>query len=587
MDELNSKIQKDHRENSTFPKITKNPRKDERDEKNCNGKDKKQPEDMDDKVNKEKMEKVKGKQPLKLSKTPRQSEPLISTKQSKGGSKVIHNAAQSPMALKSKAGKAAGVDLKKESEIPKITRTLTFDSSETTKTVANLDVTNSTVAKPKHEQVLSSDIREDPMRIIKDMHSSDNTVSGRTEKNTPESSRLYQFESSQDFEQKMHKTIKKGSQLLKQSTTDHLNFCSSPKPSVESATHWSKTDLPIKSPKLGINHHIEVHTTLSITKQFETNSHTDQTADSEERKTSRSTEVLSLNLKPSVSTSKMNNSSLHTSSSKLLPQHINCREDKETKLGTHVSHSSGGDYKVHPESFEPCCLHQQSTKPKTSTEVTTISNENTIIGAGLRTTLNVLNKENQEDLALTVPISATANSSVTQTSNVSSGNDKQNNSSDFESDIKGWKVPHSKYLVGESKTKSGSFRDHMRSTRKMNDNPERKDKASISSVPDVTSVTSTETLHHKALTRSSVLHNEDNADFTELDLSVSCSSPPPRPPSSTPALIPSSSTTLVNSLVIKTHGPAISDHYILGASSHPRTPTLRYHNQILLCFVKY
>lgn len=573
MDELNSKIQKDHRENSTFPKITKNPRKDERDEKNCNGKDKKQPEDTDDKVNKEKMEKVKGKQPLKLSKTPRQSEPLISTKQSKGGSKVIHNAAQSPMALKSKAGKAAGVALKKESEIPKITRTLTFDSSETIKTVANLDVANSTVAKPKHERALSSDIREDPMRIIKNMHGSDNTVSGRTEKNTPESSRLYQFESSQDFEQKMHKTIKKGSQLLKQSTTDHLNFCSSPKPSVESATHWSKTDLPIKSPKLGINHHIEVHTTLCITKQCETNSHTDQTADSEERKTSRSTEVLSLNLKPSVSTSKMNNSS-----SKLLPQHINCREDKETKLGMHVSHSSDGDYKVHPESSEPCCLHQQSTKPKTSTEVTTISNENTIIGAGLRTTLNVLNKENQEDIVLTVPISATANSSVTQTSNVSSGNDKQNNSSDFESDIKGWKVPHSKYLVGESKTKSGSFRDHMRSTRKMNDNPERKDKASISSVPDVTSVTSTETLHHKALTRSSVLHNEDNADFAELDLSVSCSSPPPHPPSST---------TLVNSLVIKTHGPAISDHYILGASSHPRTPTLRYHNQIILCFVKY
>ncbi|XP_031594499.1 serine/threonine-protein kinase dst1-like isoform X1 [Oreochromis aureus] len=614
LDELNSKIQKDHRENSTFPKITKNSRKNERDEKNCRGKDKKQPEDMDEKVNKEKMEKVKGKQPLKLSKTTRQSEPLISTKQSKGGSKVIHNAAQSPMALKSKAGKAAGVDLKKESEIPKITRTLTFDTSETTKTVANLDVANSTVAKPKHERVLSADIREDSMRIIKDMHgnSSDNTASGKTEKNTPESSTLYKLEPSQDFEQKMYKTIKKVPQLLKQSTADHLNFCLTPKLSVESATDWSNRDLPIKSPKLGSNHHIEVHTTLSITKQYETNSHTDRTADSEEKKTSGCPEVLLLNLKPSVSTSKMNNSSLHTSkshtsdlpiqsftvfteikpphstmvvpkellnpksetgsSSNLLPQHNNHREDKDTKVDLHISHSSAADYKVHPESSEPCCLHQQSTsKPKTSTEATT-STENTLIGAGLRTTLNVLNKENQEDVALTVPISATAKSSVTQTSNVSSGNDKQNNSSDFESDIKDWKVPHSKYLVGESKTKSGSFRDHTRSTRKVN---ERKDKASISSVPDVTSVTSTETLHHKALTRSSVLHNEDGADLTELDLSVSCSSPPPHPPSSTPVLLPSSSTPLVNSLVIKTHGPAISNHYILGASSHPRTPTLR------------
>ncbi|KAJ4918331.1 hypothetical protein JOQ06_006532 [Pogonophryne albipinna] len=92
LDELNAKIQKDHRENSTLPKITKTPRRErnEGDDRNRRSKEKKQTEDLDERGNKEKerkeeekMEKTKGKQPSKLSKTIRNpSEPLISTKQS-------------------------------------------------------------------------------------------------------------------------------------------------------------------------------------------------------------------------------------------------------------------------------------------------------------------------------------------------------------------------------------------------------------------------------------------------------------------------------------------------------------------------
>ncbi|XP_070711270.1 cyclin-dependent kinase-like 4 [Pempheris klunzingeri] len=61
LDELNAKIQKEHRENSTLPKIAKTSRqeKDEGDEKNRRGKDKKQSEDMVEKVNKEKERKDK------------------------------------------------------------------------------------------------------------------------------------------------------------------------------------------------------------------------------------------------------------------------------------------------------------------------------------------------------------------------------------------------------------------------------------------------------------------------------------------------------------------------------------------------
>ncbi|KAM6894689.1 cyclin-dependent kinase-like 2 [Lycodopsis pacificus] len=96
LDELNAKIQKDHRENSTFPKISKTPRRErnEGDDKNRQSKEKKQPEGVHEKVNKE----TKG----KLSKTIRNtSEPLMSTKQAKtSGAKMINNAAKTTVAMR-------------------------------------------------------------------------------------------------------------------------------------------------------------------------------------------------------------------------------------------------------------------------------------------------------------------------------------------------------------------------------------------------------------------------------------------------------------------------------------------------------
>ncbi|XP_050923097.1 cyclin-dependent kinase-like 1 [Lates calcarifer] len=119
LNELNAKIQKDHRENSTLPKITKIPRREtvEGNEKNQRGKDKKLLEDVDEKAKKEKekkekkeeekMEKTKGKQASKLSRTIRNtSEPFMSTKQSKTlGAKVINGAVKGSVAMQSKPEK--------------------------------------------------------------------------------------------------------------------------------------------------------------------------------------------------------------------------------------------------------------------------------------------------------------------------------------------------------------------------------------------------------------------------------------------------------------------------------------------------
>ncbi|XP_040887562.1 cyclin-dependent kinase-like 3 [Toxotes jaculatrix] len=171
LNELNAKIQKDYRENSALPKITKTPRreKDEGNEKNPRGRDKKQLEDVDAKVKKEKekkdkkeeekMEKVKGKQPSKLSKTIRNtSEPSMSTKQSRtSGAKVMKN----------KPGKDTGAGLRKEGEIFKPAKTLTSDSLEGSKSVTGLKDSDTVTVKAKYGKAASPEPREGHLKSTK------------------------------------------------------------------------------------------------------------------------------------------------------------------------------------------------------------------------------------------------------------------------------------------------------------------------------------------------------------------------------------------------------------------------------------
>ncbi|XP_031170392.1 cyclin-dependent kinase-like 5 [Sander lucioperca] len=285
LDELNAKIQKDHRDNSTLPKISKNPRRErnEGDDKNWRSKDKKQAEDVNEKVNKErerkedeKMEKTKGKQHSKLSKTVRNaSEPLISKQSKTFGAKIIDNAAKMTVAMKSKPGKATGVDLRKEREISKSTKTRKSDFLETTTTATHLKENNTVVPKPKHGKVASQETREDHLKTTdtKDGDSSglnsscsDSIVPNVTEKTLMEIWRSSKSEPSQEFGKSWNNSNTKVPNLSKSSTTDHPNGTSSPKASLNSTIDRTDTHLTQKMGKSSTTEYPEGPSTVATSK---------------------------------------------------------------------------------------------------------------------------------------------------------------------------------------------------------------------------------------------------------------------------------------------------------------------------------
>ncbi|XP_070786256.1 cyclin-dependent kinase-like 5 [Enoplosus armatus] len=642
LDELNAKIQKDHRENSTLPKIAKTPRreKDEGDEKNRRSKDKKQAEEVDEKANKEKAkkgeektEKTKGKQPSKPSKTIRNtSEALTSTKQSKAlGAKIIDNAAKTTVAMKSKLGKATGAELRKEPEIPKSTKTLTSDSLEASKTAADLRDNYTVLAKPKHGKAASPAPKEDHLKDTdtKDgdpagFHSScsDSIESSVTEKSVMGIRRSPASEQSQDLDKSWNNSNTKVPKLSKSSTADHSN--SSPKASLKSTTGRTDTHLTLTIGKISTTEYLEgastaVTSEISNGDQVETkmtiNNTSLSTSPPKTSDLSTQSSTVFIEASPADSTTALpkgtSNSKLSKASLDTKPTNDNAcvpnkplrglftdRELTEVSIATknqqvssntsdkdisedhgcfkmspatkttinhiEISDASGGDYKENPESSEI---------PKTIISV----------GTTIPKTLKVSGKENREDLVLSVSISATTKSSVTQISKVSrNSNIEQKNSREAELNLKSLKPPHSKPLIAEPKTKLGSFSKSTATmtlktqkttfsteARKKRDNPERNDTTNISTVADSTSVTATATLDQRATTRSSVFHNMDTSDVHEFDFSVPRSSPPPPPPppSSTP-LLPSFS-------VISTNSPAASDHLNPGAGFNPGTHSLR------------
>ncbi|XP_029310433.1 cyclin-dependent kinase-like 5 [Cottoperca gobio] len=689
LDELNAKIQKDHRENSTLPKITKTPRRErnEGDDKNRRSKEKKQVEDIDEKVNKEKerkeeekMEKSKGKQPSKLSKTIRNtSEPLISTKQPKTLGSKIDNAAKPNLAIKSKPGKNTSLALRKEQEIFKSSKTLTSDSLD-------LKDNNTVVTKPKHRKVTVLETREDLLKNTDAKEGvSDNIVPSVVEVCRSSKSEL------QDFGKSWNNSNTEVPKLSKSSTTDQPNGTSSPKASVdrtdthvtqiigktfsteypESASTFitskisnsdqAETSLTLKSSQLPRNYQIEVSTTTipSVTpcKTPTTSEHQADrsTTDTEQGRTSECPKVLPSNPKPSKTTSNSslkitkNNTLLSPGPSKTFPSDpsrpcstvvreaspahsattipkgtsnsklskivpssdtkptndTTCvpnkpsrglptdREFTEVSIATNlqdinedhgclkmspaanhieISKGSGGDYKENPVFSEPSSIHPLSTSAsKITTESgitsTSMPNEtpesNASVGTTIPKTLKASDTENREDLA-------TTRSLVNLIAKVSISSSKK--SSEAESDVK---PHHYKSLIGEPKTKLGSFSNHTKSTttmtlktfpteaRKKRDNAEINDTTNISTVADSTSFTSPTSPDHRASLRSLVFHTMDTTDVEEFNFSVSQSSPPP-PPSSTP-FIPSFSVV----------SPATSDHLSLGAGFHPGTHSLR------------
>ncbi|XP_047192184.1 cyclin-dependent kinase-like 5 isoform X3 [Scophthalmus maximus] len=600
LNELNAKMQKDHRENSTLPKITKAPRgeKGEGNEKNHRGRDNKQLEDMNHKVNKDKekkdkAEKTKAKQPPKLSKTIRNtSEPLMTTKQSKTlGGKEIDNAARASVAMKSKP-KATGAGSRKE--LPKSAKTLTSDSSKSTKTVTDRNENNTLVDKPKHGKVASPEPSEN--------HSSSEDSLESTVDRTDFSLTLQACQpSSNDQIEVTTLTIPSVTKTCKISTaSDHLTNQLTMETEQE-GTYESSRVLPSNlEPSNTISNSCpemtKTNTTLSINlpKTHASDLSSQSVAVFMEATAVHSTSTVPKGISnqelfktDSTSIAKpTNDTGCETNKpSKDLPNqedsfniedHEFLKISPENKtMGNRKSNISGRDHKEDPESSKISGVHQQSTsKSKIAPESRTpsapilceIPNTNSSVETPIPKTLKISDKENRKDLALSLSISATTKSLLNQTSKVPGSSSIRQKHKDTE--VSSFELPHSKPVTGQSPAKS--FNNHSTFTgtvtlkirkttfpteaRKKCDNPERKDSiTSISTIADSTSVLSTPTPDHRALKRSFVLHNMANADFNEIVLH----SPPP------------SSTTPIPSFSV------VNDHLTLRTGFHPGNHSLR------------
>ncbi|XP_037335743.2 cyclin-dependent kinase-like 2 [Pungitius pungitius] len=351
LDELNARIQKDNRQSSTFPKITRTPRWSEGDHKNRGSKDKKQPVGVDQKVNKE----TKGKQPLKLSKTVRNaSEPLMPTKKDKtGGLKTTSNAAETTVAMKGKTGKATRAELRKHLEISKLTKTLTSDSLEVDETANHLKENDTVAAEAKHGAVAAPDPGPNHVKTVdaKDrdssgLHSSysDYVVSRVIERHVTGIRRSSKSEPIQDSGKSQSNSNSKVPKLSKSSTTDP------PKPSLKSTSDRKDTHLTEKVDKMLLsNDLIEVVTPTipSVSKSFQTTMPSEHRLNMEggQRGTAESPKVLPSNPRPQKSTSNFgpkmtqNPKSLsHSPSGSLTP--ISSRQSLSVCTEANPAHSS-------------------------------------------------------------------------------------------------------------------------------------------------------------------------------------------------------------------------------------------------------
>lgn len=229
LEELNAKIQKDHRENSTLPKIAKTPRPEvnEGDIKVQKAKDKKQSRDTEGKMNKEQDKRSKDREEEKIQKVnPSNPTKIIGTtsenpfpaKLSKGlGSKTVDNTAKATTAV-SKAGKATHTELRNGAEYLKITKTRTSDSLETFKT--QLKDNNPVSAVPKCGKVVSPQPVECHSKH-KDTKDGDSTC---LDSSVMEVTSLSKSDPSQDLGRSSNSLNPKESKVFKRLTSDFPNL---------------------------------------------------------------------------------------------------------------------------------------------------------------------------------------------------------------------------------------------------------------------------------------------------------------------------------------------------------------------------
>ncbi|XP_036002637.1 cyclin-dependent kinase-like 5 isoform X1 [Fundulus heteroclitus] len=609
LDELDTKIQKDHRENYTLPKIpqTALQEKDKGDVKNCRSKNKKQSEEAEEKVIKEKMDKTKGKQPSKLTKSVVNTTESFMSKQPKT---FANKGICQPEQFSMKSEKPTGSELK-ESELLKSTKICSSDSADVTTKAVNLKKKSSVAAKPVYDQDMSPDQRKDDAHNAKDMDYT-NPDSEKTMMLIRESSKS---EISNEFVRNFSNLSIKVSKLSKIAISDAKSLNSSPKPILESDTSVAPT-----YPLLSFNDRT-ASAMLDVTKSGKINlaSITDIVED-ECPKIPRKPQILSnsgqhghnnTSFSPSrtvVDVSKQlfktvsEASAAHNPSAppRVIPHSkvpkTTCAAKTSSKEKEPTEDQHVRNYHRHlklnpmtqtpttpcpssrvldwdPESSEPYLLCSQSNMIATEERFTStfVPDENLSVGKGL----TVSAKDNQDYLASSVSISSTSNDLKAPES---LANDKKN----ISSSLKSLNFSHHYH----NPTTAQSLNDHIRSavnpkTQRITIPPDakkRSNKVEGNGTNTSTDLTSVMSVDHKALTRSPILHEKDTTDIDEFDYSIlrSCTpSPPPGPATNRLHLPPSSRTLTPSVFVSSTFSPAANDHLLQGGGFHTGTSSLR------------
>lgn len=618
LDELNAKIQTEHKENSTFPKITKAPGQemDKGDEKTCQGKDKKQPEDKEEEVNKDKMEKTKAKHLSKLSKTNRNTtESLMSTQPKTFGNRGFHNTLQNP--IKIKPEKPFGAELKRELEISKSTKSLNYKSADENETAVNLKKKNFIAVKRKQKTV-PPDPRKDLLQNVKDL----DCCGPDHEKNMMKNRSFFKPELSQEFAKSWSNPTLKVPKRSNNSESDSQSLCSSPKTSLEldvnpkhRSSQNSSNDYSVVSVPLMLHDPMSYKTSPAAELQL-VRLETDT-----EQRISISPKVLPKTPKTSTNSDPLINTNIPTSSSKTFPLDLSDQSSIETRSAHNTAvlpqgtstlkvskmectsrsllkdmeltddrdfRSCHGSLNPVTETPEGTILLSQTSdgsfKPSAPSFVARQNNKftkderftSTLVGTAALRASDVSEKENREDLvSLSVNGSSTTNPLIKPTLKTSG------NSGSSEFDANPLNVHHPK----PNQLKIGSFKKHARSsvmpkTPKTTLAPNAKKKSDKTNRNNTTisrDSTLIMSLDHKASTESFIVYKMDTSYLMEFDLGVPQSSTPSPPlPTSNPLLLPPSSQPLMSSLsMFGTNNPVTSDYLIQGAGFHPRTSSLR------------
>uniref|UniRef100_A0A3P9ICC9 Probable serine/threonine-protein kinase fhkE n=1 Tax=Oryzias latipes TaxID=8090 RepID=A0A3P9ICC9_ORYLA len=579
LEELNVNIQKEQRETSTLPKITKTPRS-ERDEKRNTGKDKKQTKDMEEKISKEKMEKTKGKPLLKIFKTSRNTSESQMSKQSKTGSKGIH-----PSVTKSKHGKAHGGEFSKPSDSSKLVKIQIFESGDATKTSSSLKNKNPDVPTPK----LVVHPRQEHLQ-----HAKDNCGSA-PDKHLVTIRTFSKSESSQEFAKSWSNMSFKVPQLFTPS---------SPRTPIASTVNEANTRISLKP--LQLSNCDSALSEPSGTKPskawYQSNQHlSDKLTVHLDQSMSECPKVLQPNLKVSKTTSNSTLKGSHSSknassefsepvsSNVLVPDGIHHSTVPSKRISapatckTGISSKTLSSVREHKEDSHGADRNQSShlslmwsssgptfSEATTKDGGTTSSEPNANLSTAIMAPI-VSDKQDNRDLPVSTQSDAKLSNNQTYETSGNAENGNKKNDSEFGYDIKSYSVPHPK------PNQTIPTCNHMRSTvtpsfQKITLRSSNGDKVETTSASTAGDVASILPVEPKTLTRGFVLHDPtDSTDFHFIQ-----TLPPTL--SSTPLLLPPSPTCPAS--VLGTSNPMDSDHLHSGICNLRSADIPRHHSNV-------